>query len=135
LMDYDVRRFKEFRQNILEDLIRLRSEINPDLVFLPASQDIHQDHQAISEEGFRAFKNASVLGYELPWNNTSFNTDTIMEITEMNLNTKIEALKAYQSQRHRNYFNEDFIRGLAKVRGVQSGKQLAEAFETFRWFL
>ncbi|HEY5825541.1 MAG TPA: PIG-L family deacetylase, partial [Cyclobacteriaceae bacterium] len=57
--DYDVRRFKEFRQDILEDLVKMRAELKPDLVFLPASQDIHQDHQVIAEEGFRAFKNTS----------------------------------------------------------------------------
>jgi len=32
----------EHRQDILEDLIRIRGQLSPDLVFLPCSQDIHQ---------------------------------------------------------------------------------------------
>ena len=34
---------------------------------------------------------------------------------------------------NRNYFSKDFIMGLAKVRGVQSNSDYAEAFEVVRW--
>jgi N-acetylglucosamine malate deacetylase 1 len=74
LYDYDVRTFKTFRQEILEDIIAFRNKARPDIVFLPSPTDIHQDHQVISEEGIRAFKTSNVLGYEMPWNNISFNT-------------------------------------------------------------
>ena len=40
-----------------------------DLVVLPNSTDVHQDHQVINREGIRAFKHSSILGYELVWNN------------------------------------------------------------------
>ena len=56
LFDYDVRTFNYRRQDILDDLIKLRTEINPDIVFIPALTDIHQDHKTIAEEGLRAFK-------------------------------------------------------------------------------
>jgi len=48
------------------------------------------------------------------------------------LNKKIKAIKAYQSQSHRNYMQEDFIRSLAKVRGVQCNNEFAEAFEVYK---
>ena len=54
LFDYDVRTFNYRRQDILDDLIRLRSKIKPDVVFLPALTDLHQDHRTIAEEGLRA---------------------------------------------------------------------------------
>ena len=133
LYDYDVRRFKEFRQDILEELIKLKSRFNPSLVMVPSPTDIHQDHQVISEEGLRAFKNTSLIGYELPWNNVSFNTRCFIKLDEQHIAKKVEALKAYVSQGHRTYLNETFIRSLAITRGVQISANFAEAFEVIRW--
>lgn len=135
LFDYDVRRFKEFRQPILEELIKIKNSIGPDLVFVPSPTDIHQDHQVISEEGLRAFKNVSILGYELPWNNVSFNTRSFIRLNENNIQSKIDALQCYASQKHRTYLNSDFIRGLAITRGVQINAAYAEAFEVIRWVI
>lgn len=135
LWDYDVRRFKETRQQILEDLIKLRNDINPDLVFVPSPTDIHQDHQVISEEGLRAFKNCSILGYEMPWNNVSFNTRAFVKLEKQHIDKKVEALLCYKSQLHRSYVNENFVFSLATVRGVQMGAQYAEAFEVVRYII
>jgi len=135
LFDFDVRRFKEFRQEILEEMIKLKSKINPDIVFVPSPTDIHQDHQVISEEGLRAFKNCSILGYEMPWNNVSFNTRSFLKLEDEHIQKKIDCLLEYKSQAHRTYLNENFIRSLATVRGVQIGCKYAEAFEVIRWIM
>ena len=133
LYDYSVRSFNFRRQEILDDLIKLRTQINPDLVFMPSRNDIHQDHFTIAEEGLRAFKFCKILCYEVPWNNLSFNTVCFSELNESHLNLKIGALKEYKSQEHRSYANDDFIRSLATVRGTQIGKKYAETFEVVRW--
>ena len=130
--DFEVRTFPEHRQLILEELIKLNKTIQPDLVFTPASTDIHQDHGVIHSESIRAFKNCSILGYELPWNNASFNSNCFIKLTKQHMDIKIDSLKAYSSQSHRSYFQEDFILSLARVRGVQASTELAEAFETCR---
>ena len=135
LFDYDVRTFGYQRQDILDDLIKLRSEIDPDLIFMPTITDIHQDHHTIAEEGMRAFKFKSILSYELPWNNFSFSTSSFVHLDEKNIQTKVNALQAYQSQAHRPYSDEDFIRSLARTRGVQIGTKYAEAFELVRWII
>jgi LmbE family N-acetylglucosaminyl deacetylase len=135
LYDFDVRRFKEFRQDILEELVRIKSKIEPDLVFLPTLHDIHQDHQVIAEEGLRAFKNTSILAYELPWNNLTFNTAGFIRLESEQIEKKIEALNAYVSQKHRTYLNANFIRSLATTRGVQINTTFAEAFEVVRWVI
>ena len=135
LYDYDVRNFFKNRQDILEDMIKLRDKIKPTLVFVPSPTDIHQDHKVISEEGVRAFKNTSILGYEMPWNNLSFNTRCFIKLNANNINIKIEALKQYHSQEYRDYLNDNFIRSLATTRGVQIGVEYAEAFEVIRWVI
>jgi LmbE family N-acetylglucosaminyl deacetylase len=135
LFDFDVRRFKEFRQDILEELIKLKNRLKPDIVFVPSPSDIHQDHQVISEEGLRAFKNCSILGYEMPWNNVSFNTRSFIKLEEEHIRKKAQSLLEYKSQEHRTYLNENFIRSLATIRGVQIGSKYAEAFEVIRWII
>ncbi len=129
---YRVRRFPEFRQEILEDIVKLRNTISPDLVFVPSPNDIHQDHQVISAEGLRVFKKISVLGYELPWNNIIFETKSFVKLEKRHIEKKIEALKSYKTQSHRSYLSEDFIYGLAKTRGTQFESEFAESFEVLR---
>lgn len=131
-LDYPVREFPAARQKILDELLQLNKKIQPDLVFLPSAPDIHQDHQVIHREGLRAFKNTSIVGYELPWNNSSFHTNLFIRLSKKEVDQKISALKEYRSQSHRNYMQEDFIRSLAKVRGVQCNAEYAETFEIYR---
>lgn len=135
LFKYDVRTFNFHRQAILDDIIRLRTDIQPDLVFTPSVNDIHQDHATISNEAVRAFKFTSILCYELPWNNFNFTTTCFYQLDEKHIATKVSALKEYQSQAHRPYADEDFIRSLARIRGVQIGTQYAEVFEMVRWIM
>jgi len=71
---FEVRKLNYVRQDILEELVKLKREIEPDLVFLPSPNDLHQDHYTVSIEGLRAFKQVSILGYEVPWNNINFQT-------------------------------------------------------------
>lgn len=129
---YKVRKFSSSRQDILEDLVTLKNQLNPDLVFIPCSFDIHQDHKVIYEEGIRAFKKTSVLGYELPWNNLEVNTRCYIKLKEIDIINKIKAIKSYKSQNFRNYIDEEYIRSLAKVRGRQIDLNLAESFEVIR---
>ncbi len=114
---YKVRKFNESRQSILEDMIKLRKRIQPDLVLLPCSFDIHQDHKTIHEEGLRAFKKTNMLGYELPWNNLDISNRCFIEIQEQDLKNKIDSILEYKSQSFRNYINEEYIKSLMIIRG------------------
>jgi N-acetylglucosamine malate deacetylase 1 len=135
IYDYQVRKLNHFRQEILENLITLRSKIHFDLVLMPSLNDIHQDHITVSQEGLRAFKTTSILGYELIWNNLTFNTTCFIRLEERHLENKIKALKYYKSQKGKDYILPEFVRSLAKARGVQIGAQYAEAFEVIRWVI
>ncbi len=135
LFNYEVRTFNYHRQAILDDILKLKQIINPDLVFMPSLNDIHQDHFTIANEGIRAFKWSTILCYELPWNNFVFNTTCFVPLSNDNLTAKLNALASYKSQSHRPYANAEFIKGLAKTRGVQSGNEWAETFEVVRFNL
>ena len=132
--DYPVREFPNYRQPILEDLILLKKELRPDLVLVPNRDDVHQDHHQLHLEAMRAFKHSTLLGYELPWNNFQNHMNCYIEISSENLAAKVKAIQAYKSQEHRTYIKEDFIRSLARVRGVQAQVEFAEGFEVLRLY-
>jgi N-acetylglucosamine malate deacetylase 1 len=133
LMDYGVRKFPEYRQEILEDIIKLKQMFKPDLVLVPSSQDMHQDHGTIYWEAIRAFKKeTSIWGYEHPWNNLTFTTHIFVKLSPEQLERKLNALKQYQSQGHRGYMDERAVRSLAYTRGAQLDIDQAEAFELVR---
>jgi LmbE family N-acetylglucosaminyl deacetylase len=131
---YPVRRLSYFRQELLEELVLLRRQLNPDAVLLPSATDLHQDHQVLNAEGLRCFKDMTVWGYELPWNNIGFPAQAFVILEPCDLRSKWKALQAYQSQFElvRPYFSWEFIEGLARVRGVQVKAPYAEAFEVMR---
>ena len=133
IYSYQVRKLNYVRQEILEELIKIRKREKYDLVFIPSLHDIHQDHTTIAQEGVRAFKNTTILGYELIWNNLSFDTQCFVRLHD--IKAKIMALKEYHSQGKRDYLSDEFIYSLAKTRGVQVGSEYAEAFEVIRLFL
>jgi LmbE family N-acetylglucosaminyl deacetylase len=132
IWDFPVRHFPSLRQDILERFVALGRAWAPDLVLLPSSFDRHQDHETVAREGFRAFKRSSIWGYELPQNLVMFENSAFVSLTASQLDVKIKALSCYRSQQGRAYNGEDFIRGLARVRGVQAGVEFAEAFEVIR---
>lgn len=131
VFDYEVRRLNYSRQDVLEDLVRLRAQIRPTIVFTPSGGDVHQDHQVVHNESLRAFKTVTMLGYELPWNHFHFESRVFVSVSEAQLDTKLRALTAYESQmaKNRSYFDPEFIKGLARVRGIQQGVPYSESFE------
>jgi N-acetylglucosamine malate deacetylase 1 len=133
--DFEVRTFPTVRQDVLEEMIVLQRELDPDCVLLPALIDLHQDHKTVAEEGLRAFKRTTVMAYEIPWNNLNFSQQAYVRLEDRHIQKKVEALQCYASQGHRNYLNEDYIRNVALTRGINIGCEYAEVFEVYRWIL
>ena len=102
---------------------------------MPSSHDLHQDHYTIAMEGLRAFKFTSILGYEVPWNNITFETSSFVYLEERHIEKKLASLQCYRSQIGRKYANSEYIKGLARTRGVQIGVDYAETFDVKRWII
>jgi LmbE family N-acetylglucosaminyl deacetylase len=131
-LEYQVRHFPTSRQEILENMINFGKEFRPELVLLPSRYDTHQDHATVFQEGFRAFKKTTMLGYEVPWNNLEFHNNCFVRLEEKHVRAKVESLACYKSQSGRPYSTENYIRSLATTRGVQIGENYAECFEIIR---
>lgn len=129
LHSYDVRRFGERRQSILEAMVLDQRSFKPDVVLCPSSADGHQDHQVINQEARRAFRNVPLLlGYESPCNQREAKTDVFVELAGLNLLSKVKAMRCYESQDERKHWG-DLWEPLAYTRGRQCRTQYAEAFE------
>lgn len=131
-LNFNFRTFSEHRQDILQVLIDLQKEFQPDIVLTHSTCDFHQDHRVISEETIRAFKHSTIFGYELPWNNIVSKHQCTVELTKEHLNKKIEAIYVYKSQCEKKYTDPENIRSWAKMRGMQGGCEYAEAFEVIK---
>jgi len=130
--DFDVRTFPDHRQEILELLVAIWEDWKPDAVFQPSLHDVHQDHQTVAQEGLRAFKRTTVLGYEIPWNNFDFAYQAYIALEERHVERKIAALARYASQQHRRYSDPDYARSLARIHGTNVNREYAEVFQVYR---
>lgn len=130
--DFDVRTFPERRQDILELLVGLWEEWRPDVVFQPSLHDVHQDHQTVAEEGLRAFKRTTILGYEIPWNNFDFSYQWYAVLERRHIERKVAALERYASQQHRRYANAEYVWNLARTHGINVNREYAEVFQVYR---
>jgi N-acetylglucosamine malate deacetylase 1 len=130
--DFEVRTFPEHRQEILELLIALWEDWEPDAVLQPSLRDIHQDHQVIAAEGLRAFKRTTILGYEIPWNNFNFDYQAYFALEKDHVERKVRALSKYESQQHRRYSDPEYIWNVARTHGINVNREYAEVFEVYR---
>jgi LmbE family N-acetylglucosaminyl deacetylase len=132
VLDFDVRTFPEHRQEILEHLIGIWNDWQPDCVFQPSIHDVHQDHQTIAAEGLRAFKRTTILGYEIPWNNYDFSYQAYLSLEQRHLERKVAALEKYASQQHRRYANAEYVWNVARTHGINVNREYAEVFQVYR---
>ena len=117
--------------------------IDPEIVLMPSSNDIHDDHKIIfkaSKVSLRFNKKSKIkmiLTYEVlsetEWNENekSFNPNFFISLTKSEINKKVKAFLKYKSQvkKFPHPRSEEAIINLSKIRGSQVFKQYAEAFK------
>ena len=117
---FPVRRFSEHRQEILEELIKIRTDFNPDVVLGPSSSDIHQDHQVVHNEMLRCFKNSTtILGWSYPWNTFCEENNVFFELDESIIKKLVAFCACFKTQKHKRYMQEDFIRASFMATGIK----------------
>ena len=132
ILNFETRFFPRDRQAILQALYDHSKKKQYDIVFTPTTTDIHQGQGVVTSEAKRSFRNCTLLGYELPWNNLSVSLNCFIPLEERHVKKKIQALDCYNSQKHNPYFNEKFFRSVVKMRGIQLSCPYAEGFETIK---
>jgi len=129
---FTTRVFPNARQEILEYFLQLRRNFNPDLIFVHSKQDIHQDHLTMTDEALRAFRGITVLGFDVVRSSYGFFPHFLVEVTEEDVNKKIEALSRYETYRDRYYFNSELTRSIMVRHGALAECPFAEGFDILR---
>ena len=129
---FTTRVFPQDRQEILEYLLQLRSDYNPDLIFVHSRRDVHQDHRTMTDESLRAFRGISVLGFDVVRSSHGFFPHFLVEVTEQDVEAKVKALSQYETYRDKYYFNCELTRAILVRHGALAERPFAEGFDILR---
>ncbi len=129
---FTTRVFPQDRQQILEYLLDLRSEYQPDIIFVHSEHDVHQDHRTITDESLRAFRGITVLGFDVVRSSYGFFPHFLVEVNEQDVEAKVEALSQYETYRDKYYFNRELTRSILVRHGALAERPFAEGFDILR---
>ncbi len=129
---FTTRVFPQARQEILEYLLKLREEIQPEIIFVHSKQDVHQDHLTMTEEALRAFRGITLLGYDVVRSSYGFFPHFLIEVKEEDVKAKINALSQYATYRDKYYFDPELTRAIMVRHGALAERPFAEGFDILR---
>ena len=132
LLDFETRRFQEHRQDILEAMIGILRQDDPDIVFVHSKSDVHQDHQVLTQEALRAFRGRTVLGFDVIRSSYGFFPEFLVGVEEADVEKKLAALAAYKTYEGKYYFSPDVTRATLIRNGAICEKSYAEGFDILR---
>lgn len=144
-LDYPTVKLDTFSQKELnESLSKVVNKVNPDILYIPHKGDLNKDHRLVFESSLVAMRPANhkvkrILSYETlsetEWGQSiePFTPNVYIDISDT-IKTKIEAMKAYESElkQYPHPRSLEIIEALAKKRGSEVGVKFAEAFILIR---
>lgn len=127
-------------QDLIPEFERIINKIQPDELYIPVPS-YNQDHRVVYEAALTAvrphdinFFVKKILVYEQIqdlWNHNyhKFNPTFFKAV---DIEEKIKSYHLMKSQ-VRSFRNENMLKNLAAIRGIQSNLEYAESFEVLRW--
>lgn len=132
LLSFETRHFQEHRQEILEEMVSLNREWDPDIVFVHTKSDVHQDHGVLTAEALRAFRGRTVLGFDVIRSSYGFFPDFLVEVSEEDVRKKTESLGQYKTYAGKYYFSDELTRATLIRNGAICERHYAEGFDILR---
>lgn len=129
---FETRKFPHLRQEVLEYLLKLRREFKPQIIFCHSQNDIHQDHNVVTQEALRAYRGMTVLGFDVVRSSYNFFPHFLVDVTEEDVEKKIEALSQYKTYHNLYYFDPDLLRSTMIRHGALAERNYAEGFDILR---
>lgn len=132
LGSFETRHFPRDRQAILEFLYDLSRQHRPEIVFVHTQSDIHQDHGVTTIEAMRAFRGTTVLGFDVLRSSYGFFPQFLVEVSQAEVEKKVQALQQYATYSDKYYFDPDVIRSTLVRQGALAELPFAEGFDAIR---
>jgi LmbE family N-acetylglucosaminyl deacetylase len=115
-----------------EQFERLKTIVDPDVVFTHQEQDAHQDHGLVAALTRQTFRDHLILQYEIPkYDGDLGQPNVFVPLASAIRRRKIRHLmSAFPSQRGKRWYSEETFNGLMRLRGVECAAPdgYAEAF-------
>jgi LmbE family N-acetylglucosaminyl deacetylase len=130
LLDLPEGRLPAAWDRVKEAMESMARSVSPDLIIGPSPADAHQDHRTIGDIVPTVFRDHLYLAYEIPkWDGDLGRPSVYCPLPEDIARRKVELLhKCYQSQRGRDWWDDEVFLGLARLRGMECRARYAEAF-------
>jgi len=110
----------------------LKTMVEPDVIFTHRREDLHQDHQLVSQLTWNTFRNHLILEYEVPKYDGDLGAPSVFtHLPEAVCHRKVAALMThFKSQVDKHWFDEQTFWALLRLRGMESNSpsKYAEAF-------
>lgn len=129
---FSTRVFHDARQEILEYFLKLRKDFQPEIIFVHSKADVHQDHNTMTEEALRAFRGITLLGFDVVRSSYGFFPHFLVEVSEADVEAKLEALSQYKTYAEKYYFERDLLRATMIRHGALAERPFAEGFDILR---
>lgn len=111
-------------------LFEARRGLEPSLVLCPSLADAHQDHRFVGELAWQVFRGAWILEYEIPkWESDFEAPGFFVPISSEVAASKLSHLdENFRSQHGKQWYDRSIFESVLRLRGIQCGAELAEAF-------
>ena len=129
---FTTRIFHEARQEILEYFLKLRKDFQPEIIFVHSKADVHQDHNTMTDEALRAFRGITLLGFDVVRSSYGFFPHFLVEVSEADVDAKLEALAQYKTYADKYYFERELLRATMIRHGALAECPFAEGFDILR---
>ncbi len=117
---------------VKETFEKIKTDTTPDLIFTHTRDDRHQDHRTICELTWNTWRDHTILEYEIPKYDGDLGHPTAFTaLTSEQVAAKVDFLMEYfGTQRSKRWFTPETFRALMRIRGIEAGVEMAEAFYT-----
>jgi LmbE family N-acetylglucosaminyl deacetylase len=111
---------------------KLKIDFSPDIILTHWRGDAHQDHRLIAHLTWNTFRDHFILEYEIPkYDGDLGHPNLYAHLSEEQVRTKIRNIsKSFQTQKGKQWFTEDTLNSILRIRGLESNStsKYAEAF-------
>ncbi|HEX8372987.1 MAG TPA: PIG-L deacetylase family protein [Chthoniobacterales bacterium] len=117
---------------VKEAFEKIKIDTAPDLIFTHSRDDRHQDHRTLCDLTWNTWRDHAILEYEIPkYDGDLGQPNAFMPLTPKQAATKVEYLmEFFGTQRSKRWFTPETFRALMRIRGIEAGSEMAEAFYT-----
>ncbi len=117
---------------IKEQFAELAATVSPELIFTHRREDAHQDHRTLAELTWCAFRDHTILEYEIPKYEGDLGSPNVYVPLEADVAGRKVAtlLECFRSQHDKPWFSSATFEALMRVRGLECNakSKMAEAF-------